>query len=155
MTKAIKAVFEGAVMKEDGAEKTIRDYVFGCVNFQLPDEAADYVLLERNIKGSTLVKETDKKTRELLKADLYVWICMGPGKIDSTSDSDNGWKHSEGGYTLSDEDKDRMLAYAKAIYEKYDEEYFDDSVSIVMTSFGIQPCDYDESGIPLPHIADL
>ena len=81
---------------------------------------------------------------------------MGPSKINSTSDSDNGWSHSEGGYTLSDDDKDRMLKYAKAIYDKYDEEFdYDDSVSVAIESFGITPCDYDEAGIPLPHIVDV
>lgn len=143
--------------EESGAkkEKTIREYVFGCVNFLLPDEAADHVLFERDVDGDMPLDETDKKTRELLKADLYVWICMGPSKVNSTSDSDNGWSHSDGGHTLSDEDKDRMLRYAKAIYDKYDEEFdFDDSVSVAIESFGITPCDYDETGIPLPHIVD-
>lgn len=141
--------------KEEGEkkERTIRDYVFGCVNFPVPDEAADYVLGERDVDGEKPYNESDKETRELLKADLYVWICMGPIKSDSVSDSDNGWKHSEGGYTLSDDDKDRMLATAKAIYDKYGEEFdADNSVSVHVSSFGIQPCDYDEAGIPLPHI---
>ena len=132
---------------------TIREYIFGCVNFPVPDEAADYILAEREVNGSTDFATTDKRIRELLKADLYVWICLGPSKVNSTSDSDNGWKHSEGGYTLSDEDKDRMLAAAKAIYEKYDEEFdADDSVSVHVSSFGITPCDYNEAGFPLPHI---
>ena len=135
--------------------RTAEDYVFGCVNFAVPQEAVDHILSEREITSSKPYDELEKKDKDLLKADLYVWICMGPSKVDSTSDSDNGWKHSEGGYTLSDEDKDRMLAVAKAIYEKYDEEYIDDSVSVAISSFGIQPCDYDEAGIPLPHIVDM
>lgn len=141
-----------------GSENTVRtaeDYVLGCVNFAIPQEAADYILGERNIEAEKPYDELEKKDRELLKADLYVWICMGPSKVSSTSDSDNGWSHSEGGYTLSDDDKDRMLAFAKAIYEKYDEEYIDVSVSVQISSFGITPCDYDEAGIPLPHFADV
>lgn len=142
---------------ENGVEEkkmTVRDYIFGCVNFQVPDEAVDYILSQREeeVKGDDLLSGTDKRIRELLKADLYVWICMGPTKVDSTSDSDNGWKHSDGGYTLTDADKDRMLAYARSIYEKYDEEAFDDSVEVHVSSFGIQPCNYDEAGFPLPHI---
>lgn len=137
----------------DNKVRTAEDYVFGCVNFAVPQEAVDHILSEREITSSTPYEELEKKDKELLKADLYVWICMGPSKVNSTSDSDNGWSHSEGGYTLSDDDKDRMLAYAKAIYEKYDEEFdYDDSVSVHVSSFGIQPCDYDETGIPLPHI---
>ena len=138
-----------------GSENNVRtaeDYIFGCVNFAIPQEAVDYILGEREISAETSYENLEKKDKELLKADLYVWICMGPSKVNSTSDSDNGWSHSEGGYALSDEDKDRMLAYAKAIYEKYDEEFDDGSVSVAISSFGIQPCDYDETGIPLPHI---
>lgn len=141
-----------------GSENNVRtaeDYVFSCVNFAIPQEGVDYVLGERKIKAEKPYDELEKKDKELLKADIYVWICMGPSKINSTSDSDNGWSHSEGGYTLSDDDKDRMLKYAKAIYDKYDEEYIDDSVSVAIESFGITPCDYDEAGIPLPHIVDV
>ena len=142
-----------------GSENNVRtaeDYVFSCVNFAIPQEGVDYVLGERKIKAEKPYDELEKKDKELLKADIYVWICMGPSKINSTSDSDNGWSHSEGGYTLSDDDKDRMLKYAKAIYEKYDEEFdYDDSVSVAIESFGITPCDYDEAGIPLPHIVDV
>lgn len=142
-----------------GSENNVRtaeDYVFSCVNFAIPQEGIDYVLGERKIKAEKPYDELEKKDKELLKADIYVWICMGPSKINSTSDSDNGWSHSEGGYTLSDDDKDRMLKYAKAIYDKYDEEFdYDDSVSVAIESFGITPCDYDEAGIPLPHIVDV
>ena len=159
---------------ESGEKKvrTVRDYVFDCVNFQISDETAEHICDERGIDPDKTFDELfpkpeadapdavaddenviePKRTKELLKADLYVWICMGPTKVNSTSDSDNGWSHSEGGYQLTDEDKDRMLAYAKSIYEKYDEEFdYDDSVEVNVSSFGIQPCDYNEAGIPLPH----
>lgn len=159
---------------ESGEKKvrTVRDYVFGCVNFQISDETAEHICDERGIDPDKTFDELfpkpeadapdavaddenviePKRTKELLKADLYVWICMGPTKVNSTSDSDDGWSHSEGGYQLTDEDKNRMLAYAKSIYEKYDEEFdYDDSVEVNVSSFGIQPCDYNEAGIPLPH----
>ena len=162
-------------MDNESGEKKVRtviDYVFGCVNFQISDETAEHICDERGIDPDKTFDELfpkpeadapdavaddenviePKRTKELLKADLYVWICMGPTKVNSTSDSDNGWSHSEGGYQLTDEDKDRMLAYAKSIYEKYDEEFdYDDSVEVNVSSFGIQPCDYNEAGIPLPH----
>jgi hypothetical protein len=162
---------------ESGEKKkrTVRDYVFGCVNFQISDETAECICDERGIDpdktfdelfpkptedATDVVSEEEnlepKRTKELLKADLYVWICMGPTKVNSTSDSDNGWSHSEGGYQLTDEDKDRMLAYAKTIYDKYGEEFdYDDSVEVTVSSFGIQPCDYNEAGIPLPHEVSL
>jgi hypothetical protein len=49
-----------------------------------------------------------------------------------------------------------MLAYAKTIYDKYGEEFdYDDSVEVTVSSLGIQPCDYNEAGIPLPHEVSL
>ncbi len=139
--------------QETESTKTIQDYVFGCVNFQVPEEGAAYVIEGRDLKGEDLLSTIDKKMKDLLKADLYVWIVMGPSKVDSESDSDNGWKHSGGGYNFTDDDKDRMLAYAKATYEKYGEEFdLGDSVSVHVSSFGIMPCDFNEAGIPLPHI---
>lgn len=139
-------------------EKTVRDYLFGCVNFPVPDDCVECILKDREelVSGDDKLSDTDLMVRHLLKADLYVWICMGPTKVNSTSDSDNGWSHSEGGYQLTDEDKDRMLAYAKTIYDKYGEEFdYDDSVEVTVSSFGIQPCDYNEAGIPLPHEVSL
>ena len=135
---------------------TVRDWLFGCVNFAVPDDAVMHILAERQLDPELSFYEVEHSLRELLKADLFVWVCMGPSKVSSTSDSDNGWSHSEGGYTLSDDDKDRMLAYAKAIYEKNGETFaYDDTVSISIGSFGIQPSDYDECGIPVPHIEAL
>jgi len=132
---------------------TIEDYLFDCVNFGIPRGAVVSKCVDRGIEPFTAYASVEQRERDLLKADLYIWICMGPSKVNSTSDSDNGWSHSEGGYTLTDEDKDRMLSYAKSVYEKYDEEFeYDDSVEVAIGSFGIKPCDYDEAGIPVPHI---
>lgn len=135
---------------------TIADYLFGCVSFAVPEEVVIAKCADRNIDTTEAYANVDQRERDLLQADLYVWICMGPTKVNSTSDSDNGWSHSEGGYQLTDEDKDRMLAYAKTIYDKYGEEFdYDDSVEVTVSSFGIQPCDYNEAGIPLPHEVSL
>lgn len=135
---------------------TAEDYLFGCVNFSVPADGARSILVNRGIAKSTLASELTVKDKELLKADLFVWICLGPSKVSSTSDSDNGWSHSGGGYTLSDDDKDRMLNYAYAIYDKYDEEIpFDDRANISVSSHGIMHCDYDCSGNPLPHTIDF
>jgi len=135
---------------------TVGEYLSDCVNFAVPDGAVTAICAERDIEPTTHYGYVDQRDRDLLKADLFVWICVGPTKVNSTSDSDNGWSHSEGGYQLTDEDKDRMLAYAKTIYDKYGEEFdYDDSVEVTVSSFGIQPCDYNEAGIPLPHEVSL
>ena len=141
-----------SVKSGNSAVRTAEDYIFGCVNFEIPSEAALSILAGRNHDADEPISGIDTNERELLKADLYMWIVMGPSKVNSTSDSDNGWSHSGGGYSFSEEDKERMLNYAYAIYDKYDEENpFDDRVHIDISSHGIMHCDYDISGNPLPH----
>lgn len=137
---------------ENNAVRTVEDYVFGCVNFEIPSECAATILNDRGLEVDAPLSSLDTKTKELLKADLYVWICMGPGKVTASTDSDNGWSHSGGGFTLSSDDKDRMLGYAYDIYDKYDEESpADDRVRVTIESHGIAHCDYDCFGNPLPH----
>lgn len=132
---------------------TAEDYLFGCVNFEVPSEAVTYILACRGIVGGTPFMELEQRDKRLLLADLYVWICNGVSRMDSTSDTDNGWSHKGGGYTLTDADKERMLDAANAIYEEYDEEsLLDDSVKVRVDSFGISHCDYDP--FPTPHIVE-
>lgn len=139
---------------ENNGIYTAGDYFFGCVNFYVPEEAAVCILANRGVSLNDEFSKLDKKTADLLKADLYVWICMGPSKVNSVTDSDNGWSHSEGGYTLTDEDKERMLGYANAIYEEYDEENpADPSVVVTVDSFGVMRADEDIIGNLLPHTA--
>lgn len=135
---------------------TIGDYLFGCVNFDIPEEAVSAKCAERGIDPSSAFSAVDQRDRDLLKADLLYWIALGATKVNNTSDSDNGWSHSSGGYTLSNDDKERMLDCANAIYDEYGEEPpFDDSVKVNVHSFGILHCDYDFAGFPLPHIERL
>lgn len=131
---------------------TVEDYLFDCVNFAVPKSGVYSVCAGRKIEPSLPYGEQEQKILDLMKADLYVWICMGPSRISDTKDSDNGWSHSGGGYTLSPEDKELMLDCARKIYDEYEEESPLSDVEVSVSSFGIMPCDYDYAGFPLPHI---
>lgn len=140
----------------DSEVYTAKGYLLSCVSFPVPEDAADYVLANREVDPSDNISDLDTKTKELLKADLYVWFCMGPSKVGTVSDRDNSWSHSDGGYTLSESDKERMLDYANAIYDKYEEEsLIDDDVTVDVSSYGIMHCDYGFGRIPLPHTVGL
>lgn len=131
---------------------TAEDYLFGCVNFPVAAEGVKAVLAGRGIEPRSEYATLPDDVRDLLRADLFVWICLGPSKMGATSDSDNGWSHSEGAYTLSSDDKDRMMAYAYSIYDAYEEEPpYDDRVQAIVSSYGVMHCDYDMFGNPLPH----
>lgn len=131
---------------------TVADYLYGCVNFEIPDEAVDYVCFGREVSSDTLLAEADKDKLELLKADLYTWIVLGPGSVNNTSDTDNGYTHSGGGYSLSNDDKKLLLGAANAIYSKHDEPTVGRKATFKINSFGIRRADRTPYGMPLPHI---
>lgn len=116
--------------------RTILDWLCDIVNFPISEGAANDILTERGVDGSSLLPEVDKRTKDLCRADLYVWVCTSPNRRGDISDSDNSWSHKEGGYTLSDADKKRFMTLANNIYEMYDEKPVGKRV-YKLSSFGI------------------
>ena len=136
---------------------TVGDYLFGCVNFAVPQSAVDTILAQRDVDGSqkyakevnvTVGEGEEPKTIDirLLKADLLKWIILGAGKVNSTSDSDNGWSHSDGGYTLSADDKIMLKDEANAIYEELEPESVIGKKKIKVHSMGIMPAKRNTDG---------
>jgi hypothetical protein len=136
---------------------TVEDWLFGCVNFAVPKSAVDNIFAERSVDGSQkYAKEVNVTVGEgeepntidvrLLKADLLKWIILGAGKVNSTSDSDNGWSHSDGGYTLSKDDKKMLKDEANAIYGELEPESVFGIKRIVVHSMGIMPAKRNTDG---------
>lgn len=129
--------------------KTVKDWLFGSVNFQIPDSAVAHVMYERGVEEDTYLSDAEKNTLRLMKADLYKWIVLGAGKVNNTSDSDNGWSHSDGGYTLSKDDKKLLMDEANVIYAELEPESVFGKKKIRMRSAGIMPAYRDLDGEPL------
>lgn len=140
---------------------TVGDWLFGCVNFAVSDEAANSVFAQRSVdstqKYAKMVDVTVEEGEEpkaidvrLLKADIIKWFILGPGKVSSTSDSDNGWSHSDGGYAMSKDDKKLLLDEANAIYGELEPESVFGKKKIRMRSAGIMPAYRDLDGNPIP-----
>lgn len=140
---------------------TVGDWLFGCVNFAVSQEAADSIFAERSVDATqkyakivnvTVDEGDEPKTIDvrLLKADLIKWIILGPGKVNNTSDSDNGWSHSDGGYSLSKDDKKILMDEANAIYAELEPGSVFGKKKIRMRSAGIMPTYYDADGTPIP-----
>jgi len=130
--------------------RTVGDWLFGCVNFAVPDEAVVNIAMDRNFSVDTAASDVDRDSLRLMKADLFKWIVLGAGKVNNTSDTDNGWSHSEGGYTLSEYDKQLLMGEANAIYEELEPESVFGKKKIRMRSAGIMPAYRDLDGTPLP-----
>jgi hypothetical protein len=135
-------------------EYTVGDYLFGCVNFAVPEEAVRSVCAVRNIEPYTPYSLAGDYVADvrLLRADLLKWIVLGPGKVNNTTDSDNGWSHSDGGYTLSKDDKKLLMDEANGIYEELEPESVFGKKTIRMRSAGIMPAYRDLDGTPLPRM---
>lgn len=129
---------------------TVEEYLFGCVRFAVPESAVGHIAYNRNIPLSMSPDSIGNDILRLLKADLFKWIILGPSKVNNTSDSDNGWSHSDGGYTLSVEDKRMMMDEANAIYEELEPESVFGKKKVRMRSAGIMRAYCDTDGRPLP-----
>ena len=130
--------------------RTVGDWLFGCVNFAVPEETVVHISEDRGFPVDTPRDDVDKDSLQLMKADLLKWIVLGPGKVNNTSDSDNGWSHSDGGYTLSEYDKRLLKDEANEIYGELEPESVFGRKKVRMRSAGIMPAYRDTDGTPLP-----
>lgn len=100
---------------------TIEEYLRGCVGFEVTDSAISTILVDREIVPETEVWYIDKRTRDLCKADLYMWCASTPSVTGSVEDADGDWKHREGGTQSSAYDKRNLRQMANDIYKMYGE----------------------------------
>ena len=131
---------------------TVGDWLFGCVNFAVPEDTAIQIAEDRNVPFSAEKDSVNKNLLRLMKADLQKWYVLGAGKVNDTKDSDNGWSHSGGGYSLSEFDKKLLISEANKVYEELEPESVFGKTRIKMRSAGIMPACYDEDGNPIPRM---
>lgn len=103
-----------------GVEKTytIEDYILAKVKFEVPVDALYPIFVDREIEAKTPMMDSDRTKVRLAYADLLKWIILGPSKVNNTSDTDNGWTHSSGGYQLTNDDIKELKNEANAIYKE-------------------------------------
>lgn len=101
---------------------TAEEWLVNKVKFEVPRKAVAVIMAERGIDGGADMAAADKDTLRLAYADLLKWLVLGPSKVNNTSDTDNGWTHSGGGYELSEADIRELKAEANAIYEELEPE---------------------------------
>ena len=92
-------------MEKECETYTVADYLSGKVKFGVNDEALRPILLDRGLDLDIPYGDADKSALRLAYADILKWFVLGASKVNNTSDSDNGWSHSGGGYELSDTDR--------------------------------------------------
>lgn len=133
---------------------TVQAYLQGIVNFPVDDTAIYAICKARGVEmtqsyADALAAEVPIR---LLYADLLKWIVLGPSRVTDTRDSDNGWAHSGGGHTLSQDDKKLLLSEANAIYAELEPTSVVKVRRIRVHSFGVSSALLDTDGTPLPRI---
>ena len=142
-------------MKESDEKTTytVLEYLSARVKFDIPKEALEAIMADRGIDSNTEFASRDIKATRLAYADMLKWYLIGASKHNNKTDSDNGWSHSGGGYELDKEDKKLLVKEANAIYDELEPmSKIKSNTTFRVMSFGIQPCNYDADGNPLPHI---
>lgn len=141
------------IMDEEMKVYTVEDYLINKVKFEVPDGALKAIMADRDLEDGIDLSACDKQAVRLAYADILKWFVLGPSKVNNTSDSDNGWTHSGGGYDMSDEDRAELKAEANAIYKELEpESMLKKKSTFRITSHGVKRANYSPWGCPLPHI---
>ena len=140
-------------MEKETNAYTVLDYLANKVNFEVYRETVIGILADRGVDPSDMYVDSDKDTMRLAYADLLKWFLLGPSKVNNTSDSDNGWTHSGGGYDMSDNDRSEMKAEANAIYKELEPgSMLKKKSSFRIISHGVKRASYSPWGSPLLHL---
>ena len=135
---------------------TVNDYLINKVKFEMPMKALLGIMHDRELENGIDLEACDKDKVRLAYADMLKWFVLGPSKVNNTSDSDNGWTHSGGGYDMSDNDRSEMKAEANAIYAELEPDSMIKKKSTFrVTSNGVNRANYSTWGEPLPHIIKI
>lgn len=111
-------------------DMTVEDYLYGCVGFEVAESAIATILVDRGIESGSSILALDKKTKDLCKADLYMWCASTPSKTGSVEEADGYWKHRTTGAESSAFDKRNLRAMANDIYKKYGENTIKSSIKV-------------------------
>lgn len=116
---------------------TVEAYLRGCVGFDVTDDALTSILIDRDVAPGTDVTELDKRTKDLCKADLYMWCASTPSVRGSVEDANSVWKHKEGGTESSAYDKRNLRIMANDIYKRYGENTVSSTIKMVSTGMRV------------------
>jgi len=132
---------------------TVMDYLPAKVKFDIPKAAMLAILADRGVVSTIPYADADKDALRLAYADMLKWFVLGGSKENNTSDTDNGWMHSGGGYELDDTDRKLLIKEANAIYDELEPtSVIKNKTTFKIVSFGIRHADYDVTDNPIPHI---
>lgn len=105
------------------AEKfDIIEFLSGLTNYVFDKAVLKTIALGRDVMDVTSYDELDKKTIELLEADLLYKAYYSPNVWASATQSHGSYTRSVGSQTIYESEKERIYNHLSFIYKKYDDE---------------------------------
>lgn len=119
---------------------TIEQYLLGKTGYDIDSDALQSIYVDRGIpSGDTPVTDIDQRTRDLATADLYLRCAATPGSSSSVREKDGDWSHERTGQKSDAWGKGKLIDMANALYAKWGEEEFTDTISVVAFGHSRKP----------------
>lgn len=100
----------------------IIEYLSGLTNYVFDKAVLKCIALERGVAEVTDYGELDKRTIELLEADLLYKAYFSPNVWASSTQSHGSYTRTIGSQTVYESEKEKIYARFSSIYKKYDDE---------------------------------
>lgn len=111
---------------------SLAEYLAGFIALDIDEGAIRSIAYKRGVEYPCEdVSLLTEKEIDLCLADLYMYCATFPSVRNNVEDSDGGWKHTEGGWQISVNDKKNYRAMAKRLYEKWGETLPKSSIVII------------------------
>lgn len=104
----------------------ILDFLSGLTGYVFDKSVLTRIAWEREVTDVTSYDELDAKTVDLLRADLLYTAYLSPNTIAAHTNSHGSFSQTFGSQVISNAEKDRIYQTFMAIYEKYNDEKFDE-----------------------------
>lgn len=108
----------------------IIEYLSGLTAYVFDKAVLKTIAMDRDVLNVEDYAELDKKTKDLLRADLYYTAYMSPNVWASATHAHGSYSQTIGSQTLYVEDRERLYNMFMNIYKQYD----DDKLSEVSAS---------------------
>lgn len=104
----------------------IIEFLSGLTNYVFDKAVLKTIALGRDVADVTSYDELDKKTIDLLEADLLYKAYYSPNVWASSSQSHGSYSKTVGSQTFYLEEKERIYKRFSYIYKKYNDEKFEE-----------------------------
>lgn len=106
------------------ADFDILEYLSGLTGFIFDKAVLKRIAMERGVLNATNIGDIDKKTRDLLLADLLLTVYMSPNTSASISQTHGSFSQTIGSQTITD--REGLYNMFISLYRKWDDDKLED-----------------------------